>query len=179
MPKLRKLTGSTYLVTSSNGEKYGVLVDNTDRISLEDDPEAMGEAPQAFTLYTADGTVGFGAIEELKVLDGLKVQIEEAKEDEVQRSSSELGDYPVNSTDTIHDIELQSDIGIPTFKKSPRTTIRYYPGWFIVKQADGKFASKLTISTKGYSERAEKNEIHGPYTTYLLMSSELKSLNGK
>lgn len=176
MPKLRKLTGGSYLVSSTNGEKYGVLVDNTDRISLEDDPTIMGEEVNAFTLYQADGAVHFGALEELKVLDGLKVQIEDLKEEETSRSSADLDDYPVNSTDTIHEIEFDEVLKLPTFKKSSRNTVRYYPGWFIVKTGDGKYTSKLTISTKGYAERAEKNEVHGPYKTYLIMSSELKNL---
>lgn len=172
MPKLRKLTANSYLCTSTNGERYGVLVDNTDRYYSDSE-----KSP--YTLYTSTGIKQYNNIEDLKELDGLKVKIDEPPHDEIQHTVSELGDYPVNSTDTIHEVQEDSEIGIPTFKKSTRTSIRYYPGWFIIKTADGKYTPKLTISTKSYAERAEKSEVQGPYKNYMLMNAELKELQKK
>lgn len=171
MPKLRQITDGSYFVSATNGESLGVLVDNTDRILSEN----SNQPP--FTYYSMQGEVKFNTLEEFAKHTGSKVKFVEETKEETSTSSELLEDYPINRTDSVHDVQNDPVLNVPTFRKSMRVNVRYYPGWFIVLNNAGEYAPKLTLSTRNYEERIERGEtVHGPYKTFMSMSVDLGKL---
>lgn len=166
MPKLKVLTDYSYIVETSDGEKIGVLVDynagTTERCGVE--------------LFSSEGTFTCESIQDLETVLGEKFVYEELQHKDNTVSSKALGEYPINDTDNIIDIQYDDPLQIGTFRKSKRSKKRFYPGWWIVQTESGSYLPRLTLSVDIYDERNGTELLHGPFKTYMEVTYTLKQI---
>lgn len=169
MAILKVLTEYSYIATTSTGEKMGILVNYdagmTERTGIE--------------FFSPDGTFKFSTLAEFEELLGEKfifeeIQIPEGSEN--SKTQKSLGDYPINDTDIMIDIQTCDELQIGTFRKSERSKKRFYPGWWILKSENGKYLPRLTLSVDIYNQRNGTDELYGPFKTYMDVTHTLKQI---
>lgn len=116
MANLKILTDYSFIVETKTGEKMGLLVNydegTTERTGIE--------------FFTSDGTFKFDSLSELEALLGEEFTYSEVEVTDATNTSKALGDYPINDTDSIFDIQYDDPLGIGTFRKSNRSKKRFY-----------------------------------------------------
>ncbi|AFC21717.1 hypothetical protein GAP32_267 [Cronobacter phage vB_CsaM_GAP32] len=166
MAILKILTEYSFIVETSTGEKMGILVNydegTTERTGIE--------------FFTSDGALKFDSIKELEELLGEEFTYEEIEVTDSTNASKALGDYPINDTDNIIDIQYDDPLGIGSFRKSARSKKRFYPGWWLVRGENGSYLPRLTLSVDIYNERNNTEALYGPFKTYMDVTYTLKQL---
>lgn len=166
MATLKILTEYSFIVVTNTGEKMGILV-NYDEGTTE---------KTGIEFFTSDGSLKFKNINELEELLGEKFVYEEIEISDNTYATKSLGDYPINDTDTIIDIQYDDPLGIGTFRKSARSKKRFYPGWWLVRSENGSYLPRLTLSIDIYNERNNTEALYGPFKTYMDVTYTLKQL---
>lgn len=161
MPILKPLTQYSYIVETDSSEKIGLIVDHN----------KTNDSSSGVELFTKDSVGLYSTMEELEELLG-KFTYKEFKENNIQENSKFIGDYPVNDTDNIYDI--QDGIPINTFRKSEKSKKRFYPGWWLIKSESGVYNPRCTISTDTYEEY--KDSLYGPFKTFMELTYQQKQL---
>ena len=166
MAVLKTLTDYSFIVETVQGDKLGLLInhhfDSTERTGIE--------------FVTSDGTLEYKTIEELEELIGEKFTYKDIEIKDSTSSSKSLGDYPINDTDNIFDVQNDEITGMQTFSKSKKSKKRFYPGWWLVRTSTGTYNPRMTISTDIYTERFGTEELYGPYKTYMEVTYAQKGL---
>lgn len=165
MAVLKILTDYAFLVETPQGEKMGVLINHD-----EDMTEQTG-----IEFICPDGAMKFSTIQELEDLIGEPFTYKEVQVNDNTTSTKSVGDYPVNDTDSIFDIQVD-ETGMSTFSKSKRSKKRFYPGWWLVKTEAGTYNPRMTISTDIYSERFGTDALYGPFKTFMEVTYAQKGL---
>lgn len=166
MAILKVLTEGSYIVEMLDGEKMGILIDYNEGITEKTGVEFLSK----------DGKFEFESITELEQLLGVEFKYEQLEEKDDNVSSKFIGEYPINDTDTIVDVQYDDPLGIGTFRKSTRSKKRFYPGYWIVKAESGTYNPRLTISVDIYEERKDTDLLRGPYKSFMEVTFELKKL---
>ncbi|EBS4516370.1 hypothetical protein DQT32_02935 [Salmonella enterica subsp. enterica serovar Braenderup] len=166
MANLKILTDYSFIVETKTGEKMGILV-NYDEGTTE---------KTGIEFFTGDGTFKFDSLSELETLLGEEFTYSEVEVTDATNTSKALGDYPINDTDSIVDIQYDDPLGIGTFRKSNRSKKRFYPGWWVVRTESGSYLPRLTISVDIYNERNNTEALFGPYKSYMDVTYMLKQL---
>lgn len=166
MAVLKILTDYSFIVETNTGEKIGILVNHD-----ESHTELKG-----VEFFTSDGVVRFDSIDELETLLGEKFTYKEVEVRDESAASKFLGEYPVNDTDLVLDIQDDPTVGMSTFKKSARSKKRFYPGWWLVRTEAGEYNPRCTISVDIYNERNSTEALYGPYKTFMELNYALKQL---
>lgn len=161
MAILKRLTDYSFIAETDNSTKIGILIDHDKSTS-----EYRG-----VEFFTSDGVLKFDSLAELEQLLGTPFKYEEVQ---VKDSNAKfVGDYPVNDTDSVYDVQEGAD-GITTFRKSEKSKKRFLPGWWLVKSESGTYNPRCTISTDTYNEH--KDNIYGPYKTFMELTYQQKNL---
>ena len=166
MAVLKILTDYAFIVETNQGEKIGVLINHD-----EDSTPQTG-----IEFLSPDGSLTFSTIQELEEIFGEAFTYKEVEVKDSTTSSKSIGDYPVNDTDSIFDVQLDESTGMNTFSKSKRSKKRFYPGWWLVRTEAGSYNPRMTISTDIYDERNSTEALYGPYKTYMEVTYALKGL---
>lgn len=164
MAVLKKLTDYSFIAETDSGEKIGLLVDH----------DSSSTEYTGIEFFTPDGILKFESISELEGLLGSKFIYKESEVTDSSTNTKFIGDYPVNDTDNVYDVQEDSVIGISTFKKSEKSKKRFYPGWWLVKTESGTYNPRCTISTDTYVQY--KDSIYGPYKTFMELTYQQKQL---
>lgn len=166
MAILKILTEYSFIVETGTGEKMGILVNydegTTERTGIE--------------FFTSDGILKFDNMSSLEELLGEKFTYQEIEVTDSTNASKALGDYPINDTDNIIDIQYDDPLGIGSFRKSARSKKRFYPGWWLVRGENGTYLPRLTLSVDIYNERNNTEALYGPFKTYMDVTYTLKQL---
>lgn len=166
MAVLKILTDYAYIVETAQGDKIGLLVnhaeDSTDNTGIE--------------FVTTDGTLKFSTMQELEEIIGEPFTYKEIEVKDTTTSSKSLGDYPINDTDSIFDVQNDEETGYQTFSKSKKSKKRFFPGWWLVKTSTGTYNPRMTISTDIYKERFGTDELYGPFKTFMEVTYAQKGL---
>lgn len=166
MPVLKILTDYAFIAETNAGDKIGILINHA-----EDSTERNG-----IEFICPDGTLEFNTIEELESIMGEKFTYKEVETKDATTSSKSIGDYPVNDTDSVYDVQEDPTTGYSTFSKSKKSKKRFYPGWFLVKSSTGTYNPRMTISTDIFDERIDTDELYGPFKTFMEVTYKLKGL---
>ncbi len=166
MAVLKKLTDYSFIVETETQEKLGIMVNYDEGTS-----ERTG-----IDFFTSTSRLSFSTVAELEKVLGEPLTYKESETTDSTDVSKALGDYPINDTDTIHDIQFDDPLGIGTFRKSNRSKKRFYPGWWLVKGENGTYSSRLTLSVDIYNERNNTDALYGPFKTYMDVTYTLKQL---
>ncbi|WPJ50606.1 hypothetical protein RCIP0023_00564 [Klebsiella phage RCIP0023] len=161
MPVLKPLTTYSYIIETESSEKIGLIVDHN----------KTNNNLTGVEFFTKDGVVKFDNMNELEDLLGTFVY-KELKETNIQENTKFIGDYPVNDTDNVYDV--QEGIPISTFRKSEKSKKRFYPGWWLIKSESGVYNPRCTISTDTYDEN--KDSLYGPFKTFMELTYQQKQL---
>lgn len=158
----KKLTPTSYTLITESREKLGILIIYSE-----------SEENEGIELFTMDGSFQFISIESM--CSSLKFNID-FDSSETKEPITEVGlmEYPVNDTDTILDVQNDAILNIPTFKKSERSKVRFYPGYWIVTTESGEVSSRLTVSLGTYEKY--KDTILGPYKTFMEVTYNMKKI---
>ena len=162
MTVLKRLTDDAYIVESESLGKIGLLIDYskgvTDKTGLE--------------FISGESVTHFSTLSDLEAVLGELT----FKEEEVKTETTKvLDDYPVNDTDNVIDVQSTEE-GLSTFRKSTRSTKRFYPGWWAVRNEKGITQPKLTISLDIYNEKCKTGDIQGPFKTHMECSHVAKGM---
>lgn len=168
MAVLTILTDYSFIVETNTGEKIGILVNHD-----ESHTELKG-----VEFFTPDGVVQFNSLSELEDLLGEKFTYKEVQKNDEETNTKFIGEYPVNDTDSVIDIQDDPVVGLSTFRKSTRSKKRFYPGWWLVRTEAGEYLPRCSISVDIYTERNSTDALHGPFKTYMELNYKLKQLNG-
>lgn len=167
MAILKRLNEYSYILESDKKEKIGVVVDYTESSSEKNGIEFFNKA----------GTMKFNSIAELEEIIKSKIKIEERENLVPTETTKSIDDYPVNETDSIHDIQDDTSTGLKTFSKSKRSKKRFYPGWWIVQSTEATtFTPRLTISVDTYNAKELNTTLYGPFKTFMEVTFEMKKL---
>lgn len=166
MAVLTILTDYSFIVETNTGEKIGILVNHDESYTEQTGVE----------FFTSDCVVKFDSISELEELLGEKFQYKEVQKTEEENNTKFIGEYPVNDTDLVIDIQDDPTVGMSTFRKSARSKKRFYPGWWIVRTEAGEYNPRCTISVDIYNERNGTEALHGPFKTFMELNYILKQL---
>lgn len=166
MAVLKTLTDYSFIVETLQGDKIGLLInhneDSTDNTGIE--------------FITTDGVLRFSTISELEEIIGETFTYKEIEVKDNTTSSKSLGDYPINDTDSVFDVQNDDSTGMQTFSKSKKSKKRFYPGWWLVKTSTGTYNPRMTISTDIYAERIDSDALFGPYKTFMEVTYAQKGL---
>lgn len=158
----KKLTATSYTLITESREKLGLLIVYSE-----------SEENEGIELFTMDGSFQFKSIDSM--CTSLKFNIDfSSSETEETSNEVSLMEYPVNDTDTILDVQSDPVLNLPTFKKSERSKVRFYPGYWIVTTESGEVASRLTVSLSTYEKY--KDTILGPYKTFMEVTYNMKKI---
>lgn len=166
MAILRKLTEYSFILETDTKEKIGIVVDYSSSSS-----EKTG-----IEFFSTRGRIAFDSMNALAELIGDKIQMEEVK---VQDSESKkfIDDFPINETDSVHDVQEDAEYNMKTFSKSKRSKKRFLPGWWIVYNAETSTATpRLTISVDTHKEKELNKTLYGPFKTYMEVTFQMKKL---
>lgn len=161
MPILKALTQYSYIIETDASEKIGLIVDHN----------KTSDSSSGVELFTKDSIGKFESMEELESLLGT-FKYKELKETNTQENTKFIGDYPVNDTDNVYDV--QEGEPISTFRKSEKSKKRFYPGWWLVKSESGVYNPRCTISTDTYEQY--KDSLYGPFKTFMELTYQQKKL---
>lgn len=165
MPTLKKLTETSFILENDLLEKIGIVVDYTN---------IPNSQKTGVELFTTDGIIQFNSISEISELLGEDIVIKEKETNNNTSNTKSIGGYPINDTDSVHDV-IENENELPTFKKSSRSKKRFYPGWWIVPTESGNSVlPRLTLSV----ESSGLPGILGPFKTYMELNFELKKIQG-
>ncbi len=166
MAILKKLTDFSYILETDQKEKIGIVVDYSNS-----DSEKTG-----IEFFSTRGRIPFESMDALSKLIGDNIKYEEVK---VQDSESKkfIEEYPINETDSVHDLKDDEELKMKTFSKSKRSKKRFLPGWWIVTNTETSVNTpRLTISVDTYKEKELNKTLHGPFKTYMEVTFQLKKL---
>jgi len=166
MAILKILTEYSFIVETNTGDKMGILVNydegTTERTGIE--------------FFTSEGALKFSNIKELEEALGEEFTYAEIEVTDSTNTSKALGEYPINDTDNIIDIQNDDPLGIGSFRKSQRSKKRFYPGWWLVRGENGTYLPRLTLSVDIYNERNNTEALYGPFKSYMDVTYTLKQL---
>lgn len=160
--KAKKLTPTSFTLTTESREKLGLLIVYSE-----------SEENEGVELFTLDGSFPFSSTEEMCSVLNLDIDFTEINSDSSVKETN-LSEYPVNDTDTIIDVQNDPILNIPTFRKSERSKVRFYPGYWIVTTDTGEVAPRLTVSQSTYEKY--KETILGPYKTFMEVTYNMKKI---
>ena len=166
MAILKKLTEYSYILETDTKEKIGIVVDYSN----------SGSEKSGIEFFSTRGSITFDSIEALSKLIGDDIKMEEIK---VQDNETKkfIDDYPINDTDSVHDVKDDDELNMKTFSKSKRSKKRFLPGWWIVSNTETNISTpRLTISKDTYGEKELGKTLHGPFKTYMEVTFHLKKL---
>lgn len=166
MATLKILTDYAYIVETAQGEKMGILINHDEDSTMQTGVEFL----------SPDGSLSFKTVQELEELIGEPFTYKEVEVKDNTSSTKSVGEYPINDTDSVFDVQLDPETGMNTFSKSKRSKKRFYPGWWLVKTESGTYNPRMTISTDIYTERFGTDALYGPYKTYMEVTYAQKGL---
>lgn len=140
-------------------EKIGILVDYKNSKNFN-----------GVELFLKGSSVKYNSLEELQ--NELKFDIEFIKEKETISSNIDMMDYPIMDGDSIIDVQICPLLNVPTFRKSERSKVRFYAGWWLVPSSTGELTPRCTISIDTYEKN--KDVIQGPYKTFMELNYNKK-----
>lgn len=158
----KKLTPTSYTLLTESREKLGILIIYSE-----------SEENDGVELFTLDGSFKFSSTEEMKTKLNFDIDFTESTS-EVVCNDTHLMEYPVNDTDTVLDVQNDPILNIPTFRKSERSKVRFYPGYWIVTTETGEATPRLTVSQGTYEKY--KDTILGPYKTFMEVTYNMKKI---
>ncbi|WNA15995.1 hypothetical protein XaC1_352 [Xanthomonas phage XaC1] len=167
MAILKKLTEYSYILETNTKEKIGIVVDYSQSSSDKSGIE----------FFNAKGRLAFDSIDSLAGLIGDSIVYEEVQETSSTDNTKYIDEYPINDTDSVHDVKDDTEYNMKTFSKSKRSKKRFLPGWWVVQSLDGTTTTaRLTISVDTYKERELGKTLYGPFKTYMEVSYQMKKV---